>query len=250
LHGSIRRHRLGLKSHTRRVHLEEFVKTYVDANGHEYNCHFQCFDVEGFSGDQENDLEILLGLLDELRESLTKIHVIYYCLTAVRMSDSEAATLKLVVDYGGPELGSRIRFIMTNAPARLIREDPTLKPEAAAKLSSIVGHLVRPDEIITSDIPDPNQYEETDLLYQATMGNWIQHQVNSQNIVRDIPEEEAFRISKLSRFHKLWARTMVRRNKNFLGLALLVILIMVIQALASYEKMREIIEKTKNVKMR
>jgi hypothetical protein len=30
-------------------------------------------------------------------------------------------------------------------------------------------------------------------LYEAdTMSNWIQHQVNLQNVVRDIPEEEAF----------------------------------------------------------
>lgn len=234
---------LRLETVTRGIHAVRFVKDYVDEDGRPYSCAFNCYDTEGFSGNAERDIFILNNLISELRENLPRVHVVYYVLTAVRMSHSDRQTLKLVAEHGGDELRRRMKFIMTNAPDRTINNHPEILQETLATISELIGHQVGANDLLTTNLADPNQFEPEDPMYAATLRHWATNKERFQVIVRDIPDNEAFRINEISTVHKTRSLLSVFRVKIFAVIAILLILSFIYCGSKSYSEMQSVLEK-------
>lgn len=234
--GNEKLQRIHLDSQTKNIEAYSFVKTFTDAHGKLSTCTFYVYDTEGFTGNPEKDIVILYNLLGEICERIPRIHVIYYCLTAVRFSDADENTLRLVVNHGGPELRSRLKFIMTNAPARLVTKE--LREDARRRLSSILGHDVKDTDLLTTNLIDPTQFDVNDPLYDATMDYWDENKIRFQKIVYHIQDKESFRVNRMPGSKKIMSMLMVYRMKIALALFSIFIVALIVTLFYSINRLQ------------
>eukprot|EP01033_Poteriospumella_lacustris_P010199 gene10199-7274_t len=191
--------KLQLASHTRSIKAAYFAKTYHETR--RITVGFKCYDTQGFTGNPKVDLVLLNNLIDAIRLNVPKIHVIFFCLSAVRFLHDDETIIRLIRTHGGDDLINRLKFVVTNAPERLVSEE--LRVETQTKLSEVTGRTITADDIIYSNLIDPNQFEPDSDLHRATKRYWLENKLRLQQLTRDIPEESSFHINKISTVRKV-----------------------------------------------
>eukprot|EP01033_Poteriospumella_lacustris_P010200 gene10200-7275_t len=194
--------RLQLASHTRSITTAYFTKTYNE-NDKRIVVGFKCFDTEEFTGNPKVDLVLLNNLIDAIHLNVPKIHVIFFCLSARWFSSADETIIRLIRTHGGDDLINRLKFVVTNAPERLVSEE--LREETQTKLSEVTGRTITADDIIYSNLIDPNQFEPDSDLHRATKRYWLENKLRLQQLTRDISEESSFHINKISAVRKVWS---------------------------------------------
>ena len=71
-------------------------------------------------GDPHQDIVTLHRLINEFSDAFPAFHAFIFCTTAVRLHNSEESIVRLNSHLGGKAFQSRVMFLITNAPSRLV----------------------------------------------------------------------------------------------------------------------------------
>ena len=133
------RQTIGLDSQTQEVRREKFTQYYRRPDGTYYGINFTVYDTYGFIGDPQKDIWALDALLSEISDNF---HAVIFCITAVRLHQSGDNILRLIARVGGSAIKSRLKFVVTNAPWRLVSANDFLY-KTKAKLEEVVGFPIK-----------------------------------------------------------------------------------------------------------
>lgn len=185
--------KLGPLSDTKGITEAKFARS-CKINGKVVVVTYKCYDVEGFTGNQVKDLAIMNNLMEAICKNLPEIHVIYYCLTAVRFFEEDEKIFALMRTFCGPELINRLKFIITFSPEKLVTDE--LRTQNRALLSRVTGRVISDDDIMYSNLVDPNQFEEDSDMHQSTMEYWLGRSVHLQDLA--LAQNNSFPVKKIS----------------------------------------------------
>jgi len=212
------RQRIGLDSQTLKARRVKFTKYYRRPSGTYYGINFTVYDTYGFIGDPFQDIFSLHRLINEISDAFPAVHAVIFCATAVRLHKSGESILSLISHLGGDALKSRLKFLVTNAPSRLVLDNNFL-PATKARLERVTGFAIPEENILTSDLIDPNQFSDDDPLKKATIDSWQRYQSKFYSWLKDI-SEEPIRVNRISLLSVLYAFFYVFWWLILLGLAI------------------------------
>jgi hypothetical protein len=156
---------IGLRSKTKFVsatmlHIEQEGDSYV----------FSIYDSKGFTGDIFTDIWILFDLVKELSGDVPKIHVVYFCLSSIRKNAADESIVRMFHRYGGEQLLSRVKLIVTNTPSlaveKELREEIMEDGEKLFKRKLAFG-----EDILFSNLEDV-RYKETLASQKEVTAVW------------------------------------------------------------------------------
>lgn len=219
-------HKLSLHSQTKGILIYEFSVTENLPSGEIIVHHFKVCDSEGFTGNPLKDIAILHNILTLMKKKTTEIHAIYYCFSAVRFRESNFQSLRLVVQHGGSELVRRMKFIVTNAPDRLI--DDEFRAETFTILRSILKRDITHEDITYSNLVDPHQFAEDESAYASTLSYWYKCMKRSQANIMKISVHDAFPLDTITQTRKFLSVLRVYSVHILLLILVLMVCILVI----------------------
>lgn len=211
--------RIGLESQTLTASDKKFTLYYRRPNNTYYGINFTIYDTYGFIGDPYHDVWELNKLLDEISDTCPKLHAVIFCVTAVRLQKSGDNILRLISRLGGKDIKSRLKFVVTNAPWKLVNENNFL-PRTKATLEKLIGSKIDDADMITSDLSDPNQFEESDPQRAATRLAWLNQQKKFLSWIKGI-QTTPIRANRISILWKLYGVLYVYWMRILLGFGLI-----------------------------
>eukprot|EP01040_Poterioochromonas_malhamensis_P019571 gene19571-23149_t len=127
--------RLQLASHTRSIKAAYFAKTYHETR--RITVGFKCYDTQGFTGNPKVDLVLLNNLIDAIRLNVPKIHVIFFCLSAVRFLHDDETIIRLIRTHGGDDLINRLKRYWLENKLRLQQLTRDIPEESSFHINKI-----------------------------------------------------------------------------------------------------------------